>query len=115
MDMKIHEQTNSGPAVLDLRGDPLGEDDASKLKEKVYSLIASGVKHVILNLKDVKHINSAGLGGMVCAMTALRRVGGDIYLANTQLNVSKILAITQLSRIIQMYETTDEALAKASR
>ena len=115
MDMKSHEQADSGPAVLDLRGDPLGEDDASKLKEKVYSLIASGVKYVILNLKDVKHINSAGIGGMVCAMTALRRVGGDIYLANTQMNVSKILSITQLNRIIEMYNTTDEALVRANR
>ena len=63
MDMKIREQSGNGPAVLDLSGDPLGENDAVTLKEKVYSLIDGGVKHVILNLQDVRHINSAGLGG----------------------------------------------------
>lgn len=113
--MKISEQSQNGPAVLELRGDPLGEDDAAKLKAKVYSLIDTGVKHVILNLKDVRHINSAGLGGLVCAMTALRRGGGDIFLANTQMNVSKILSITQLNRIIEMFPTVEEAIARTKR
>jgi anti-sigma B factor antagonist len=115
MDMKIREQSHNGPAVLDLSGDPLGENDAVTLKEKVYSLIDAGTKFVILNLQDVRHINSAGLGGMVCAMTALRRVGGDIFLANTQQNVSKILSITQLNRIIEAYPTLDEAIARTKR
>jgi anti-sigma B factor antagonist len=113
--MQIREQSLDGHAVLDLSGDPLGENDAVTLKEKVYSLIDGGVKHVILNLQDVRHINSAGLGGMVCAMTALRRVGGDVYLASPQPNVTKILAITQLNRIIESYPSIADAVARVKR
>ena len=113
--MKISEQSNGGPAILDLKGDPLGEGDAAQLKAKVYALIETGVKHVVLNLRQVKHINSAGLGGLVCVMTALRKQGGDIYLAETQVNVSKILSITQLNRIMEMYNTVDEAVARVLR
>ncbi len=113
--MQIREQSLDGRAVLDLSGDPLGENDAVALKEKVYSLIDGGMKFIILNLQDVRHINSAGLGGMVCAMTALRRVGGDVYLACPQPNVEKILAITQLNRIIESFPSIDAAIARASK
>jgi anti-sigma B factor antagonist len=110
--MKISEQAHGGPAILDLKGDPLGEDDALQLKQKVYSLIQDGVRHVILNLKDVRHINSAGLGGLVCVMTALRKVGGDVFLAQTGANVSRILSITQLNKIFESYNTVEDAVGR---
>lgn len=110
--MKINEKVHGGPAVLDLKGDPLGEDDALKLKQKVYSLIEEGVRHIILNLKDVRHINSAGIGGLVCAMTALRKVGGDVFLAQTGTNVSRILTITQLNKIFESYNTVEDAVGR---
>jgi anti-anti-sigma regulatory factor len=48
-------------------------------------------------------------------MTALRRVGGDVYLASPQPNVTKILAITQLNRIIESYPSIAEAVARVKR
>jgi len=107
--VQIQRKTSSDPVVLSLKGDPLGEKDAFTLRQKVYELIENGIIHVILDLRQVHHINSAGLGGLISAMISLRKVGGDVMIAQIGKNVQNVLTITHLSQVFSTFETVEKA------
>lgn len=109
--MRIQRKTGSDPVVLSLKGDPLGEQDAFALRQKVYGLIENGVVHVILDLGQVRHINSAGLGGLISSMISLRKMGGDIRMACIGKHVQNVLTITHLSEVFYTHETVEQAIA----
>jgi anti-sigma B factor antagonist len=107
--VQIQRKTSSDPVVLSLRGDPLGEKDAFTLRQKVYELIENGVVHVILDLEQVRHINSAGLGGIISSMISLRKAGGDILITRIGNNVRSVFSITHLSDVFSTFETVEQA------
>ncbi len=99
------------PVILRLHGDPLGEKDAFVLRQKVYELIERGTNNIVLDFHDVKHINSAGLGGLISSMTTLSKAEGGLRVACVNEHVLKVFSITRLAEIFQMYPTVEEACA----
>src|ERR1700747_2098252 len=46
----------------------------------IRELAEKGHNRILLNLKDVKYIDSSGVGDLVRSVTSLRRQGGDLKL-----------------------------------
>ena len=63
--MTIRERTVDSVVVLDLSGRLVLGDGDQLLKETVQNLIASGRKHIVLNLAEVSYVDSSGLGSLV--------------------------------------------------
>ena len=108
--IRIVEQGNQRIAILKLIGDPLGEQDANSLREKIYDLRKQEVRHVIFDLSEVYHINSAGLGGLIAAMFTMLKEKGDVRFACVGSNVQKILKTTHLDEVFNADETVEDAL-----
>jgi len=111
MQIRQRKPALENPAILRLTGDPLGEQDAANLRQKIYELIGSGVTNVVLDFHAVKHINSAGLGGLISSKTTLCKAGGDLRIAAINQHVRKVLTITRLSEILEDHPTVEQALA----
>jgi len=107
--MQIKQTIEQNLAQLTFRGDLLGEPDGTIVRKKIHDLVAGNVKHVVIDLGAVQHINSAGLGALVAALTTMRKSGGDIRLARVGDNVQNILMITRLVRIFDTYDSVEEA------
>ena len=108
--MRIVEQGNQRIAILKLIGDPLGEQDANTLREKIYDLRKEEIKHVIFDLSEVHHINSAGLGGLIAAMFTMLKEKGDVRFACVGTNVQRIFKTTHLDEVFNADKTVEEAL-----
>ena len=108
--MKIVRNAETNVAVLSLVGDPLGEPDAQLLRQNIYTLVQDKVAHVIIDLRQVKHINSAGLGGLISAMFTMLRSGGGLSFAAAGLHVQDTFRITNLDKIFNTYPSVEEAL-----
>jgi anti-sigma B factor antagonist len=109
--MHIKVTHGAGVSVIHLEGDFLLEPEQYKLREKVHELIDKGSKNFIIDLTGVKHINSCGLGSLVCAFTSVRKVDGYLKFAGAGAAVQELLNITQLVKIFDMFPTIDQALA----
>ncbi len=110
--MKTNVKKNHGISIIYLEGDFLSEVDQNKLRTQVRDLVETGNKHLVIDLTHVVHINSCGLGSIVCALTTLRKVGGDLRLVGVGKFVKELLHITQLDTIFQTYLTVEEASAE---
>ena len=109
--MQINTVLNGDVAVLTLGGNFLCEPDKFKLRDSVYELMDGQIVKVVIDFSEVHCMNSEGLGTLVMALTSLRKSGGDVRLAHVSDMVRKTLAITQLNRVSQVYDTVELAVA----
>jgi anti-anti-sigma factor len=71
--------------------------------------------HVVLQMGDVQFIDSSGLGTIVRLMSAARAAGGDLKICQLPEMMRKVLAMTNLHKVFEIYETEDEAILAALR
>ncbi|NOX36900.1 MAG: STAS domain-containing protein [Calditrichaeota bacterium] len=109
--MKIKEKIEGDIAVLTISGNMMGGPETTALHDKVKSLIADGIKRVVIDLKGVKWINSSGLGTLMACMSSLKNAGGKLKLASVTDKVQSVLMITKLIQIFETYENAERAVA----
>ncbi len=108
--MQIDERTAGDVTILDLKGRmTLGEGDEA-FKDKVNSLVHQGRKNILVNLANVTHLDSAGLGELVGAYTTVSKAGGSMKLLNLTKRLHDLLAITKLLTIFDTFESEQDAL-----
>src|SRR6516162_2459424 len=82
------------------------------LGDVIRELAKKGHKKILLNLKDVKYIDSSGVGDLVRSATSLRRQGGDLKLLSPTPMMLEVLRITRLDNVFEIKD--DELLAVQS-
>jgi anti-sigma B factor antagonist len=98
--------------VVDLGGRVTVGEGAGLLRNTIKELVAADHKHVILNLRELTYVDSAGLGEMVGACTSVRNLGGDMKLVSPQPRIAHLLEMTKLSTLFAIFP--DEAAAVQS-
>src|SRR6516225_6245818 len=96
---------------LDLRG-RWTIDDGELLNRHLQKLVGDGVRKFLLNLADVRQIDSSGVSCMVRMRTSLRRQGGDVRLLRPSEHAMDVLRVLHLLDMIPTFE--EESLAVAS-
>jgi len=82
------------------------------LGDVIRELARKGQKRILLNLKNVKYIDSSGIGDLVRSATSLRRDGGDLKLLSPAPIILEVLHVTRLDKILEIKD--DELLAVQS-
>ena len=109
MKLKVREV---GRAVIpDISGKLMGGADADIFRDKIHGLIEDGKKNIIVNLSEVKWVNSTGVGILITGYTTLRRNKGDLKLLNVSNKIQSILYVTKLNLIFECFDNEDEAVA----
>ena len=111
--MTITERQVGPVAILGLSG-KLTSDDSGVLEEKVSSLVNAGHTQIVLNLSRLTHMDSSGLGQMICCHTIASRKG-QIKLADVGSRVQDSLVMTKLIMVFDVYDSESEALASFER
>jgi anti-sigma B factor antagonist len=108
--MKIKKRMANDVAILDLSGKLLGgPPDSQELKDQIYQLLDEGVKKFVVNLEDVKRMNSSGLGILISVLTSVRNRGGELRLAAINETMEGVLVMTKLNTIFETFKTAEGA------
>lgn len=73
-------------------------------------VIDAGVTKLIVDCRQVLSISSMGVASLVLLHKRLAERGGHVKLAAVQARVFRILQITRLNTVLQIYPTVDAAL-----
>lgn len=106
MDFALDQQGNV--TVITLKGSLLADVQTKDILHHVTTMIESGKTQFVVEMKDLKFINSSGLGMLLTCLTKARKAGGDVILANVPEQVSNLLVITKLNSI---FKTADDLKA----
>lgn len=80
------------------------------LREAFAEALADGGKILVVNLAETTFVDSSGLGALVSGLKSARQAGGDLRLVAPSEQVSMVLRLTNLDRVLQPRASVEEAL-----
>jgi anti-sigma B factor antagonist len=110
LDIKVHVREAPGECyVVELTGE-IDVYTSPKVKDAVGDLIDRGVYHLVINLENVRYIDSTGLGVLIGGLKRVREHGGTVNLVCSNPQIRKIFDITGLVKIFGIFDNEDAAL-----
>ena len=109
--MKFKSKTTKGVTVIALSGNVMGGPDATALNELVHKLLDDGIRKLVIDLGDVKFVNSSGLGMLIGSMTTMRNAGGELKVAAASKKVTELIEVTRLHKVFDLQPTVAAAVA----
>ena len=89
---------------------PVGSTSTAKRPTPGMSVGGVTTFGVILDLADLKHINSSGLGVFITLLTKARKKDGEVLLVSPSEGIRKLLLMTKLNAIFQIFDTVEAAM-----
>jgi anti-sigma B factor antagonist len=111
MTVIITNKEIDGVSVVALDGRIVLGEESNLLRERVKSLIGEGKKNIVLNMANVKYIDSAGLGILVAAHVSAKNQGAAVHLANLGNKFHDLLQLTRLLTVFNVYDTETDAIS----
>ncbi|HEY8291970.1 MAG TPA: STAS domain-containing protein [Thermomicrobiales bacterium] len=96
-------------AVVHLAGQ-LDALSAPDVRAALASAVAGGHARLVVDLAQVGFVDSSGLSSLISGLKAARIAGGDLRIAQPSTQVSAVLTLTLLDRVLRSYPTVADAL-----
>ena len=110
MALKMTDREVDGVSVVELDGRIVLGEESTSFREKLKSLIAEGKMKIVLNMAEIKYIDSSGLGTMVAAHLSAKNRGASVRVCHLGLKFHEILQMTKLLTVFDVYDTEAAAV-----
>lgn len=107
--MQIKERSVPKGMILDVVGD-LTYANRSVFKAAVEKAKQAGCRHLIVNLEQVRFVDSAGLGLLVLVSQCFKLQQAQVSMLKPQSYVREIMSLANIPRMIPIYESEEGAL-----
>ncbi len=111
INLYINERRDGDVTILDLKGRVRIGGSTVALHRAVRCLVEEGKTQILLNLTDVSHIDSTGLGELIASHISVQDKGGEIKLAHLTERLRELMVITKLFTVFDVFDDEQEALA----
>jgi anti-sigma B factor antagonist len=108
MDISTRQVGNA--TVVDVVGDITLYNSPQMRKVLLDLLKEKRVARVIVNLKSVRYIDSAGVASLVEGLKVSRDMKNGFALYGLSRTTREVLELTRLIKVFEVYETEEEAL-----
>lgn len=97
-------------AVMSIQEENLNSILAPSLKSELVILRNEGIENLILNLEDVKFVDSSGLSAILTANRLWNDVGTFVLTGIKHQSVSKLIEISRLDTILKIKSDVKESV-----
>jgi anti-sigma B factor antagonist len=109
--MELDIRDDGRVTILTLKGD-LGIGESETLfKRTVSRLLEEGKVHLLIDCTGLRFVDSSGLGALVRALTTSQHEGGQTKLLGVGPHVRKLLEMTRLDSVFEMFTDPEEAVS----
>ena len=108
--MSVKVRDAGAMRIVDLQGKITLGPSVASLGEAVAGLLKDNHNKIVLNLKNVDYLDSAGIGELVASKKRAAAAGGDVRLLLPSDTVYKVLSIVQLHLIFQIFDNEAKAI-----
>ena len=109
-ELEVNERQAGDVTILDMNGSVRMGEGAIALRNSIRGLVDQGKKKILLNLHQVKNIDSSGIGELIANYTTVSRDGGQLKLLNLTEKIQNLLVITKLLTVFDSYDNEADAL-----
>ena len=107
--MKFVKQAEERYTVVKLLEEKLDTRISPQLKSEFINLNTLGVRNIILNLDEVKYVDSSGLSSILTANRICNSAGGMFVLCHLNEHVTKLINISHLDNVLNILPTEPES------
>jgi anti-sigma B factor antagonist len=108
--MNILTEKYDGKTILSLKEERLDAHNSAELKDRILKVLEDGSHHLIMNLTEVRFIDSSGLGALLSGYKNAALRSSSFVLAGLQPRVQSMFELTRLHRVFEIYASLQEAL-----
>jgi anti-sigma B factor antagonist len=108
--MTIGSREIDGITVVEPQG-RLDAASAKPFKDHVMQWAEKGVQRLVIDLSQVRFLDSSGLGVLVSCLRQLTASGGDIKICGLRPEIQSLFAHTRLNKVFDIFATAEEAAA----
>ena len=109
--LKISQRTVRDVVILDVSGRLVfSGGETSLLRSEVGALVGSGERKLLVDLSHTTYIDSGGVGSLVTAYLHTVRRGGQLKVICPNERVCRVLKITHLTAVLDVFEDESRAL-----
>ena len=109
MNINIDEQGNV--VLLAVNEERLDAHNSGELKTEMLSLFDEGKNNIVIDLKEVRFVDSSGLGSLVSGFKNASARNGNLKLCGLQPQVKSMFELTRLHRVFEIFPNAEEAIA----
>jgi anti-sigma B factor antagonist len=109
--MRIDTTDDGRVTVVSVEGDLILGPPEVAFKRKVDELLEQGHINLLLDLEHVPYLDSSGLGALVRTLAETQKGGGQTKLLKAGPRVRKVLEITKLNSLFEMFDDREQALS----
>jgi anti-sigma B factor antagonist len=107
--IQVQSRESEGCMILDIKADNFTYPHTSAVKEEISEYLALGKKYFVLNVNDVKFIDSYGLATIVAALKLIKDHNGALALYGLNTMFEKLLKVTHLDKILEVWPNESQA------
>ena len=111
--MELQDEKQGDILVIKVLGGRLDAYCAQTFKKQVVGLLGDNEK-VVVALDDISFVDSSGLGALLSCLREANKRGGDMKIAGTQPPVRAMFELTRMHRVLEIFNTVDEAVQSYS-
>ena len=109
MEYSIRKENNIN--IVSLKGSLLAEVQTKGGLVTISELIENGSVNFVMEMDELKFINSSGLGMLLTSLTKARKAGGDVVLSNINEQIKNLLVVTKLTAIFTTVNGVEEGVS----
>ena len=114
MTVKLDVSRTEDIAIVQCRGRIVFGEEADELRRVVLALLKE-TRQIVLNLAWIDHIDSSGLGTLVASFISARHHRAEIKFASLSPKARRLLAYTNMGRLFEVYDSTQDAIKSFHR
>ena len=103
-------KTENRIAVFKLNESRFDSQIAGLVKAEFTILLSEDVNKLVVDMSEVEYCDSSGLSSLLLAFRIIQSQEGQIRIAAPQKSVRTLIQISQLDRILPIYDSVEEAV-----
>ena len=107
--MNIKTEHNDKVTILTVREERLDANNSDALKSEMNKLFEGGAVNLLVDLNEIRFIDSSGLGVLVSGFKNASTRHGSLKLCSLQTQVKSMFELTRLHRVFEIYPSVEEA------
>ncbi len=107
--MKLSTDTTNGVAIVTVTDSRIDASVAIQFKDAMRKTTNDGPDRMVLDMSQVKFVDSSGLGAIVAAMKHMG-TGRKLDLAGLTPDVDKVFRLTRMDSVFKIYSSVDDAV-----
>lgn len=108
--LNVERRSHGNVTVFVLSGQLAYEEGTRQLREAMTAAVDAGARSCLVDLRDVTYLDSSGVGMLVMLFRHITRRGGQFKLLAPSPAARRVLGISQLTRVFDIFDDEADAL-----